>query len=157
MTIENSLEVEKQARVESDIKIVNEVLENERYIGILKGQLDELEGNLNMIQTQTSNIEQEEYVDIVVFVFLKEIINYLENMNYLSEINTWERKIFRLSLNKFIIKEKILENDLRLKTVIPVPICNNLVCSYQVYDGYIINENDYIIKRDCEFKNSNYC
>ena len=88
-----------------------------------------------MIQKQTSNIEQEEYVDIVVFVFLNKIINYLENINYLSEINTWERKIFRLSLNKFIIKEKILENDLRLKTVIPVPICNNLVCSYRVYDG----------------------
>ena len=56
-------------------------------------------------------------------------------MNTVTEINTWERKIFRLSLNKFIIKEKILENDLRLKTVIPVPICNNLVCSYRVYDG----------------------
>jgi len=122
--IENSLEVEKQASVESDIKIVNEVLENERDIGILKGQLDKLKGNLNMIQTQTSNIEQEEYVDIVVFVFLKEIINYLENMNTVTEINTWERKIFRLSLNKFIMKEKILENDLRLKTVIPVCNCN---------------------------------
>ena len=42
----------------SDIKIVNEVLENERDIGILKGQLDELDGNLNVIQKQTSNIEQ---------------------------------------------------------------------------------------------------
>jgi len=94
---------------------------------------------------------------MAVFVFLKEIINYLENMNYLSEINTWERKIFRLSLNKFIIKEKILENDLLLKTIIPVPTCNNLICSYRLYNGYILNENDYINEKYCEFKNSNYC
>ena len=144
-----------QARVESDIKIVNEVVENERDIGILKGQLNELKGTLNVIQT--SSIEQNEYADMAVFVFLKEIINYLENMNYLSEINTWERKIFRLSLNKFIIKEKILENDLLLKTVIPVPTCNNLICSYRVYNGYILNDNYYINEKDCEFRNSNYC
>ena len=146
-----------QARVESDIKIVNEVVENERDIGLLKGQLDELKGNLNVIQTRTSSIEQNEYTNMAVFVFLKEIINYLENMNYLSEINTWERKIFRLSLNKFIIKEKILENDLLLKTIIPVPTCNNLICSYRLYNGYILNENDYINEKYCEFKNSNYC
>ena len=41
MPIENSLEGEKQARVESE-----EVLENERDIGILKGQLAELIGNI---------------------------------------------------------------------------------------------------------------
>ena len=97
-------------------------MENEKDTGILKGQLDELKGILNVIQTQTSSIEQNEYGDMVVFVFLKEIINYLENMNYLSEINLWDRKIFRLNLNKFIVTEKILENDLLLKTVIPVPI-----------------------------------
>ncbi len=146
-----------QARVESDIKIVNEVVENERDIGLLKGQLDELKKNLNVIQTRASSIEQNEYTNMAVFVFLKEIINYLENMNYLSEINTWERKIFRLSLNKFIIKEKILENDLLLKTVIPVPTCNNLICSYRVYNGYILNDNYYINEKDCEFRNSNYC
>ena len=136
---------------------MNVVVENERDIGILKGQLDELKGNLNVIQTRTSSIEQNEYADMAVFVFLKEIINYLENMNYLSEINTWERKIFRLSLNKFIIKEKILENDLLLKTVIPVPTCNNLICSYRVYNGYILSDNDYINEKYCEFRNSNYC
>ena len=123
-------------------------MENERDIGILKGQLDELKGNLNVIQTQTSSIEQNDYADTVVFVFLKEIINYLEKMNNISE-----RKIFRLGLNKFIVTEKILENDLLLKTVIPVPICENLVCSYQVYNGYQLDEN----KKDCELKNSIYC
>ena len=132
-------------------------MENEKDLGILKGQLDELKGILNVIQTQTSSIEQNEYGDMVVFVFLKEIINYLENMNYLSEINTWERKIFRLGLNKFIVKEKILENGLLLKTVIPVPICENLVCLYRVHDGYQLDENNYIIKKDCELKNSIYC
>ena len=55
-------------------------------IGILKGQLDECKGNLNVIQTQTSIIEQEENVDIVVFVFLKEIINYLKNINSAMEL-----------------------------------------------------------------------
>ena len=132
-------------------------MENEKDTGILKGQLDELKGILNVIQTQTSSIEQNEYGDMVVLVFLKEIINYLENMNYLSEINTWERKIFRLGLNKFIVKEKILENGLLLKTVIPVPICENLVCLYRVHDGYQLDENNYIIKKDCELKNSIYC
>ena len=61
-------------------------MENKRDIGILKGQLDECKGNLNVIQTQTSIIEQEENVDIVVFVFLKEIINYLKNINSAMEL-----------------------------------------------------------------------
>ena len=43
-------------------------MENEKDLGILKGQLDELKGILNVIQTQTSSIEQNEYGDMAVFV-----------------------------------------------------------------------------------------
>ena len=38
-----------------------------------------------------------------------------------------------------------------------VPICENLVCLYRVHDGYQLDENNYIIKKDCELKNSIYC
>ena len=82
-----------------DIKITREVLENERDIGILKGQLEELKGNLkgiqdNLVETNThsSNNEQEEYVGIVVFLFLKELIGYLENIKTVTETKMWENK-----------------------------------------------------------------
>ena len=47
-----------------DIKITREVLENERDIGILKGQLEELKGNLkgiqdNLVETNTHSSNNE--------------------------------------------------------------------------------------------------
>ena len=135
MPIENSLEVEKQASVESDIKIVNEVLENERDIGILKGQLDELEGNLNVIQKQTSNIEQtrvESDIKIVNKVLenerdigiLKGQLDELKgNLNVIKK-QTSNIEQTRVESDIKIVNE-VLENERDIMRFI-VRICNKL-------------------------------
>ena len=87
MPIQDNLETETNSRLDMDIRITKEVLENERDIGILKGQLEDLKHNLLGIknshtQTTTHSLDSmgKEYEDFVVFLFLQELTLYFENI-----------------------------------------------------------------------------
>ena len=54
MPIQDNLETETNSRLDMDIRITQEILENERDIGILKGQLEDLKHNLPGIQNSLS-------------------------------------------------------------------------------------------------------
>ena len=182
-TTENRNEISKLKTI--DIKLANEIVENEADIASLKAELNNLKDSITVtnqnrdellflkssdIKLATEIVENEADIaslkDSIVLTSqnkhelerLKEILTNFMNTNFTSadiRKNVWKKEIFRAGNEGLIQKITYLSQIENLNRIIPIPICTSGSCAYTIKPGFTRNLNKLLPSEKCQNKNNN--